>query len=119
MELQQLTLLAILILLIDMPWLWYIGDKFGSMVQRIQGGRPLEFRLLGAVPVYFALAYLLSRASDMKTAFLIGLCTYAVYDGTNYATLGGYELGVGLMDSLWGGVLFTIAFTLAKQFKIL
>ncbi len=119
MEAQKLLLIAVVMVLIDIPWLWYIGDKFSSMVQKIQGGKPMETRMFAAIPVYFAMAWLLTRASDMKDAFLIGSCTYIVYDFTNYATLTNYDLSIAFMDGLWGGVLFTIAYWLGKQFKLL
>jgi uncharacterized membrane protein len=119
MEAQKLLLIAVVMVLVDIPWLWYIGDKFGSMVQKIQGGRPMDARLFAAIPVYLAMAWLLTRASDMKEAFFIGACTYAVYDFTSMTIFQGYDLSVALMDTVWGGVLFTIAYWLGKQFKLL
>lgn len=119
MDIQTLLILSLLILLVDIPWLMYIGEKFGAMVTRIQGGRPMEARIFGAIPVYLALAWILSKATNVKDAFLYGFCTYIVYDFTNFATLKNYDLSIGVMDSLWGGTLFMIAFSIAKYAKIL
>ena len=119
MEVQKLFLIALLMVLIDMPWLWYIGDKFRAMVEKIQGGRPMSTRLFAAIPVYLAMAWLLTRASDMKEAFLIGACTYAVYDFTCMTIFQGYDMSTAVMDTLWGGILFGISYYLGKQFKLL
>lgn len=119
MEAQKLLLIAVVMVLIDIPWLWYVGDKFSAMVSKIQGGRPMEARLFAAIPVYLAMSWLLQRSSDMKEAFLIGACTYAVYDFTNILSFYNYDIGLGLMDVMWGGILFSISYYLGKQFKLL
>ena len=119
MEVQKLLLIAVVMVLIDIPWLWYVGDKFGAMVAKIQGGRPMDARLFAAIPVYLAMAFLLTRASDIKDAFFIGACTYAVYDFTCMTIFSGYDLSVALMDTVWGGILFGISYYLGKQFKLL
>lgn len=119
MEAQKLLLIALVMVLVDIPWLWYIGDKFSTMVSKIQGGRPMDARLFAAIPVYLAMAFLLTRASDMKDAFLIGACTYAVYDFTCMTIFKDYDLSVAVMDSVWGGTLFSISYYLGKQFKLL
>jgi len=116
---KLLASLAIIIVLVDIPWLWYISGPFGETVKQIQGGRPMVARMFFAIPVYFALAYLLSIASDWKQAFLIGLCTYAVYDFTNLTTLNHYGFQLAIMDSLWGGTLLATSYYLAKRFKLL
>lgn len=118
MDSKQLISLAILIVLVDIPWLWYISGPFGETVKQIQGGKPMVSRMFFAIPVYLALAYLLSLANNWKQAFLIGLCTYAVYDFTNLTTLQNYGFQLAVMDSVWGGTLMAIAFYLAKRFKL-
>lgn len=118
MDSKQIVSLAILLFLVDIPWLWYISGPFGETVKQIQGGKPMVSRMFFAIPVYFALAYLLTLANDWKQAFLIGLCTYVVYDFTNLATLQHYGFQLAVMDGLWGGTLFAITYYLAKRFKL-
>jgi uncharacterized membrane protein len=100
--------IAFLILVCDAPWLYFTSGQAQKMMQRIQGGAPMAIRWEGAPPVYLALAFLVLQAQSTMQAFLIGLCTYAVYDFTNYTTLKNYELGFAVADSVWGGVLFTL-----------
>ena len=100
--------LAFLILVCDAPWLYATSSSAQAMIKKIQGGAPLVIRWEGAPPVYFALAYLVMQSTSTLNAFLIGLCTYAVYDFTNLATLKNYSPAFAFVDSLWGGILFSI-----------
>ena len=49
----------------------------------------------------------------------MGLCTYAVYDFTNYSTLANYELQFAIADSIWGGVLFSIVREVGLRLNLL
>ena len=78
------------------------------MTEKIQGGRPVIFRMIAAIPVYIAMAILLlSFPSSASEAFLLGICVYMVYDFTSFALLKDYRLDVAIMDSIWGGILFS------------
>lgn len=106
--LRNLVPLAIVFVICDLPWLYLTSSTAQTMIKKIQGGTPMILRFEGAIPVYLALAFLVQRARSTLEAFLIGLCTYAVYDFTNYSTLTNYDLKFAIADSIWGGVLFSI-----------
>ena len=104
---------------IDFPYLMLIASKsFRPMIQAIQGS-PVEFRMWAAVPVYLALAYLITLADSPTKAAAIGGATYAVYDFTNLATLKNYTVPFAIQDTLWGAILFGLTFTAARHFKVL
>lgn len=109
---------ALIIAAIDLPYLMLVSGQFRPMIAAIQGSA-LQFRLWAAVPVYFALGYLLTVSTQLpgaswRHAALIGAATYAVYDFTNYATLTRYPLMFALQDTLWGGALMALAFTISR-----
>jgi len=110
MKFDPLSLLftSLLILGIDLPWLYLTQELSGKMFRKIQGSS-IQVVWWAALVVYVALAYLLLQTKEPSEAFGLGLATYAVYDFTNLATLRNYEPLFALMDSLWGGVLFYIA----------
>lgn len=117
MNVLNYLLVAVIILIVDLPWL-LAGSKFSkSMIQSIQGSE-LEVRYLPSIVVYLALAYLVSLPKNITEAFLLGSCTYAVYDFTNYATLKNYSLRFAVLDSLWGGILFVIVHSIIESFKL-
>lgn len=106
-----------LIPLLDAPWLWYQTGAARPMFEAIQGGRPLQMRLLPAVVVYIALAYLLLQQTSIQGAFLSGAATYAVYDFTTMSLFKDYKLSFASMDSLWGGILFASAFWVLEKIR--
>lgn len=104
--------LSIVLFVVDMIWLQLVfKHPFGRMIQDIQGS-PMQIRMMGAVVAYLALfglaAMFLNKVDNDFDAFLFGFFVYAVYDGTNYATMKGWDAKLAIIDSVWGGVLFTI-----------
>jgi uncharacterized membrane protein len=113
MSWAKYPILAILIFLVDIPWLWSVSGWSGEMIRNIQGSA-LEMKIWPAAVVYLALAYLATIPRSHLEAFLMGSSIYAVYDFTNLATLKKYQLPFAIADSLWGGILFTIVHTLIR-----
>jgi uncharacterized membrane protein len=68
------------------------------------------------IVVYAALAYLLLKAKSAEEAFWLGASTYAVYDFTVLAVFKDYPLYLAVGDTLWGGTLFAIVYTLKSFF---
>jgi hypothetical protein len=115
---MNLLTVALIIAVLDLPWLGLNMSRFQTIFGTIQGGRPLEFRLLGAIPVYIALAYLVSKAESLTEAFLIGAATYAVYDFTTLLTFKDYPLGMAVADTIWGGVLMAATFWVLRKIDL-
>lgn len=105
---------SLLLMLLDAPWLYLTSASSVRWITAIQGGVRPVFRLWPAIPVYLALAYLLLQTTSVTQAFLYGLATYAVYDFTMLAIFRDYPLFTACSDALWGGVLFSLAYTVAK-----
>jgi len=117
MNILNYLLIAVIILIVDLPWL-LAGSKFSkSMIRSIQGS-DLEVRYLPSIVVYLALAYLVCLPKSLSEAFLLGLCVYAVYDFTNFATLKNYSFRFAVLDSIWGGILFVIVHSIIEHFKL-
>lgn len=104
--------IAVLLLVVDLPWLWFIGEAYSSAVKKIQGGRDAVMSPLPALIVYPALAFLLLKANNVTEAFWLGAATYAVYDFTVLAVFKDYPLYLAVGDTLWGGTLFALVYTI-------
>jgi hypothetical protein len=115
MNLQTVLLLSIAVFVVDLAWLTLTGPSFMSMVRSIQGS-PSTPRIVPALVVYLALGYLATIPTSYQSAFLLGLCVYAVYDFTNLALFKRYDWRMAVADSLWGGVLLTLVFAIRKRF---
>ena len=110
-----LLLRALLIFIIDIPWLYFTSKMAGDMFRKIQG-HEITLKVLPSIVVYLVLSYLVTLPTSVEAAFFLGLAVYAVYDFTNLATLTKYTTSFAVLDSLWGGVLFVLAFYAMKKF---
>ena len=103
----------------------YISPQFTSFQQlykKIQGS-PLVIKPLGAVLCYVFLVaelyyFILMNKRSVLDAFILGVCTYGVYNTTNYALLTDYPLRLVFTDTLWGGVLFAVTTWVYYKLKL-
>lgn len=110
--------LAILIAVLDLPWLMLNMSSFNTIVRSVQGGTSPKFRPAAGVPVYLALAYLIGHANSLTDAFLIGAAVYAVYDFTVVFAFADYPISTAVADVVWGGVLLAATYWLVKKFDL-
>lgn len=104
----------------------YMGKTFGSMIQKIQGGKPMQTRLIPAILSFVVLAFgityfILNMVRDThiiqdsaKYAIPFGFVIYATYDLTNLATLKDYTTKTALIDIIWGSILAFLVTVLTK-----
>jgi uncharacterized membrane protein len=116
MKLTHIIGLAFLILLLDLPWLSFVGGNYNAIIQSIQDGKEVRMRPMAGLVVYPALAFLALKTESMKDAFLTGASVYAVYDFTVLAAFKEYPLYMAVADTIWGGVLFSIVFWIRSNF---
>ena len=112
---MRLFLIAVAMFIVDLPWLMLSKPHW----KRFVGGRGHgEMRPIFGIPVYLAMAYLFTFAGSVTQAFLIGLASYIVFDGTNAVLFGDYPLLLGAADSLWGGLLFAAVYWLLGKLRL-
>ena len=106
---------GLIFFIIDAIYLSTFGKKFAIMVKMIQGEKiKMNYsKYISAVICYILLIfslnyYVLSEEKSLLNAFLLGVIIYGVFDSTNYVIFNEYNATIGLIDSLWGGILFTI-----------
>ena len=113
--LQSFVVGAVLLALIDLPWLLFIQNWASDVIQKIQGSRP-SLRYFPAALVYLFMSYILTFPTSYAEAFLLGSCVYGVYDATTYATLKNYDPVLAIADTTWGGVLLSTAWFIKKKY---
>lgn len=106
----QLVTILIIMLALDSIYLFFTKDLFGEMVAKIQR-TAMQTRLGGAVVVYLLLAvglyyFIIKPRRSAWEAGLLGLVIYGTFDFTNYAMLKNYDIAIGIMDTIWGSILF-------------
>lgn len=108
----QYLLILITLLVLDAIYIGIQYSFFKKLYNKIQG-KPLSFRIEGAIACYlFIIAilyyFILSQKRSVGDAFLLGVCTYGIYNTTTYTLLSDFPLRVVFTDTLWGGILFAL-----------
>jgi uncharacterized membrane protein len=106
------------LLFLDSIYIILVKEKFEDLIFHVQHVI-LHVKLLGVVLCYillfFALYWFILRENKSpEEAFLLGLAIYGVYDSTNYATLKSWDPKFAIMDTIWGGVLFSLTVVFSR-----
>lgn len=108
---------------IDVVWLFLMKPVYDNWLTPFQRVLNVPAAILVYVFIPFGLFWLVINknlgsginAKVLLDAFIYGVCSYAVYDLTNLATLKNWSLQMTVVDIVWGGVLCTIT-TVATLF---
>lgn len=104
---------AFIMLFMDSVYLSNIGGPmFGKMVKNIQKD-DMQLNVYGAIGAYILMIlavykFIIMERKPPSDAFILGLCIYGVFDFTNYAIFKKYNMFIGLLDMLWGGILYYV-----------
>ena len=102
---------SVLMIIIDTVYLYFVGKSvFDKTVAAIQNSS-LVVNIAPAVFTYILMAILLnyfiiSVHKSAFDAFILGFCTYGIFDFTNMAIFKKYNLKTAITDTLWGAILF-------------
>jgi uncharacterized membrane protein len=118
---KQILVSSIIILILDAIYISIFSSNFDNLVKSIQN-EYIKLKLEGAIICYliliFALNYfILNPKKNVLDAFLLGFVIYSVFDSTNYTIFNKWKGYIVIMDSIWGGVLFSL--TTYITYKIL
>jgi uncharacterized membrane protein len=110
-DIKGISTIAATMLVLDIAWITLFMNKmFTPMIEKIQG-KPMVMRPLGGILAYGAMIGLFSIFKDDLTpqkAFLLGAGVFMTYDFTSYALFSDWDLKIAVIDSMWGGVLFSL-----------
>lgn len=110
---------ALSMLILDAIYLSSFSTQYNSMMKTIQGS-PLRMK-----PHYALIVYILmilgwkllidNKKNIVKNSVILGIVIYGVFDFTNLAIFDNYSLKLGLIDMVWGGLLFGISAYIATK----
>jgi len=112
--------LSLIFSALDFVYLFSMSTKFQNMIKNIQGS-DLQMNIIPTIVCYFFLIFLLyyfivHKRQTVLDAFLLGVGVYGVYETTNLAIFKKWEPMVGIIDTLWGGILFSLSYYLYLRF---
>jgi len=116
---------AVVMLGLDAIYLTSFGDFFQKLVQKIQGSK-ISMNIGAAVVTYLAMLVVLNvfilqqpKIPENKKyilAWVLGLCVYLVFDGTNLAIFKNWSWEALVLDSVWGSILFLLTTLVTVKF---
>jgi uncharacterized membrane protein len=123
MSIAKYITIILAFILIDAPYLYLNRNLYTGKVKAISGDSNFTTRYYSALMVYIALALgmlvlVLPRIRSGTTSDILvdsiiyggifGIASYATFDFTIHLMFKEWDLGVSVMDTLWGSVLCTL-----------
>lgn len=111
---KNILISTILFILIDSIYLTLASPLFNKVIKNIQGNN-IKLKLDGAIYAYICIVlifnyFIIYKKGKLLDAFMLGFLTYGIFEGTNRAIFSKWTINVMLIDSLWGGILFSLVF---------
>jgi uncharacterized membrane protein len=122
MNFKAISAALICILILDFMYLSLTKNFYNNLVKSIQGEN-IVINNLGLLLAYFFIIFsyyyfIIAKNGSVLDAFLLGLTTYGIYEATNYAIFKKWTFKAGLLDTLWGGILFGTTRYLTKKLNL-
>ncbi len=120
---NRLAKFALTMLVLDYIYLSSFSGQYNNMMKTIQKS-PLKMKPLYALVVYVLMILgwklLIDKQGEkqskiVRNSIILGLIIYGVFDFTNLAIFENYSLKLGLIDMLWGGILFGVSSYIATK----
>ena len=112
---KKIFLISILVLFLDFFYLTSLSNYFSKVFEKIQGSK-LKLYIPSAVLCYIFIIFSIYHFGFVLNVgifnmFILGLIIYGIYELTNYATLKDWPLYMVIVDTLWGGTLYALSFS--------
>lgn len=122
MNIKAVGVVLVCMLVLDFIYLTLSKNFYNDLVRSIQG-QNIVIKPIALVLVYLLLAFaynyfIVEKNGTIKDAFLLGMSIYGTFDLTNYAIFNKWNMKAVIIDTLWGGILFSLTrFLTTHKFK--
>ena len=115
---KKILITSVLFIAIDFVYLKSLKPITEKMIYNIQGSK-MKFDYGGAIFAYFCIIalfnyFIIHKNGSIMDAFLLGLLTYGIFEGTNRAIFSKWTVQFMAIDTLWGGILFATVLYIFK-----
>lgn len=111
-QIKIILSMSIILLILDFFYLQSVSCFFKKQIFKVQNSK-MEMDYIGVVLCYLLLCFglyyfIISKKKSTLDAFLLGFVIYGVFETTNKALLKNWQWSSVLIDTFWGGLLFSI-----------
>ena len=108
----NILLLILIFTTIESTFLFLMRNNFQKMIMRVQNSE-IKLKIIPTIVCYIILIsgiyyFIIYKNSTLFEAFLLGFFTYGVYETTNMSILKDWNYKIGIIDTIWGGILFLL-----------
>lgn len=108
----NILLLGFIFIIVDSIFLYLMKNNFQKMIMSVQKS-DLKLKIIPTIICYIILIssiyyFIIYKNNNLLDAFLLGFFIYGVFETTNMAIFKKWDYKVGIIDMIWGGVLFLI-----------
>ena len=118
---SQIVISFLVILLLDSIYIMLLSkNMFNNMMRAIQGTN-IKPKYLAIIITYVFIFisyyyFIILKHGSIKDAFILGITTYGIYEFTNYSLFNKWNPTIVIIDTLWGGILFSLTRFITKGF---
>lgn len=120
-QIAEIFILAIIVLVIDLGFLFGMRNYFNNQIRLIQGSDLVMNYLAGGLCYLVIIGclykFIISTGASILDAALLGWSIYLIYELTNKALFSKWFWTTVIIDGLWGGVLFAISTYVFRAIK--
>jgi len=118
---KKYLLTGILILALDSIYLNLSKHLFIKQIKIIQK-EPFKLNIYSAIVCYILLTlgiyyFVIQKNLSYKEAFLLGFIIYGIFDTTTMSIFKDWNPSIALLDTFWGGILFTLVLFIYKKIE--
>jgi uncharacterized membrane protein len=108
----KFLIILTLVILLDFCYLSLIKNMMLKVIKNIQK-TPLKinwnYLILSYLVLSFVIYYFVIREKkSILYSFILGFCIYAIYETTNMTIFSKWNQYIVYIDTLWGGILFSL-----------
>ena len=116
-----LLLTLVIFLSLDFIFLYSMSSMFNKQIIAVQG-TPVVMNVYATILCYIALIFgiyyfIIREKRSILDAFLLGIVIYAVYETTTLALFKNWSYKTAIIDTIWGGVLFSLTTYIVYSLK--
>ena len=109
---NKIFVALIVMISLDFIYLSNFKNFFNKLIKSIQK-QDIKMNYTGLIATYAVLFmsyyyFIIKKKGTVTDAFILGISIYGVYELTNYSLFNNWNMKAVILDTLWGGILFSL-----------